>query len=528
MPTATTLERPKTKAGSSNAKSVVVIGAGPGGLAAAMLLARGGVQVTVLERLAKPGGRCSSIEAEGFKFDIGPTFFLYPRVLDRIYKAVGRNLWNDVPMTRLDPQYRVIFGKTGGQLDCTPNLTEMAKRVGVFNPKDGANVERFIVDNRVKLERFRPALENPFLKWTNLLSAELLKMLPLLRPWNSVDSELKRYFSDARTRLAFSFQSKYLGMSPFNCPSLFSILSYLEYDFGVWHPRGGCNAISENMAEQAERLGVDIRYGEHVTEILFEGKKAVGAKTATDEYRGDALVINADFANAMVKLVPNHIRKNWTDSAIGKKRFSCSTFMMYLGVDGPPPELPHHTIYTSEKYLQNLTEIEKKHTLSEDPSVYVQNAGVTDDSLAPSGRHTLYVLAPVTHQHGNVNWATETAGFRAKVLQQLKHLGLKDLESRIHYEKVITPAGWQFDYEVFKGATFNLAHNLGQMLHLRPRNRFEDLKNVYLVGGGTHPGSGLPVIYESARITSRLLLNDFGLSSDFLEVDVATTPLAVK
>jgi phytoene desaturase len=528
MPTATTLERPKAKAGSSNAKSAVIIGAGPGGLAAAMLLAKGGVQVTVLERLPKPGGRCSSIEAEGFKFDIGPTFFLYPRVLDRIYKAVGRNLWNDVPMTRLDPQYRIIFGKTGGQLDCTPNLTEMTKRVAAINPKDGANVERFIVENRVKLERFRPALENPFLKWSNLLSTELLKMLPLLRPWNSVDSELKRYFSDARTRLAFSFQSKYLGMSPFNCPSLFSILSYLEYDFGVWHPRGGCNAVSENMASQAEQLGVDIRYSEHVTEILFEGKKAVGAKTATDEYRGDALVINADFANAMVKLVPNHLRKNWTDGAIGKKRFSCSTFMMYLGVDGPPPELPHHTIYTSEKYLQNLTDIEKNHTLSEDPSVYVQNAGVTDDSLAPPGQHTLYVLSPVTHQHGNVNWASETAGFRTKVMQQLNHLGLKDLEGRIRCEKVITPAGWQFDYEVFKGATFNLAHNLSQMLHLRPRNRFEDLKNVYLVGGGTHPGSGLPVIYESARITSRLLLNDFGLSSDFLEVDVATTPLAVK
>ena len=384
-------------------------------------------------------------------------------------------------------------------------------RRDVFNPKDGANVERFIVENRVKLERFRPALENPFLKWSNLLSAELLKMLPLLRPWNSVDSELKRYFSDARTRLAFSFQAKYLGMSPFNCPSLFSILSYLEYDYGVWHPRGGCNAISENMATQAENLVWTSDTANMSRRFFSRAKKAVGAKTATDEYRGDALVINADFANAMVKLVPNHLRKNWTDAAIGKKRYSCSTFMMYLGVDGPPPELPHHTIYTSEKYLQNLKDIEKKHTLSEDPSVYVQNAGVTDDSLAPNGQHTLYVLSPVTHQHGNVNWEKETAGFRTKVMQQLKHLGLRDLEGRIRYEKVITPAGWQFDYEVFKGATFNLAHNLGQMLHMRPRNRFEDLKNVYLVGGGTHPGSGLPVIYESARITSRLLLDDFGI-----------------
>jgi len=527
MPLAPSLKRPTSSSKLGEGRSALIIGAGPGGLAAAMLLARGGVKVTLLERMPKPGGRCSAIEANGFRFDLGPTFFLYPRVLQRIYEAVGRNLFDDVPMNRLDPQYRVIFGTSGGHIDCTPNLDEMAKRVAAIHGPDGANVHRFIAENRNKLERFRPVLESPFLKWSHLISLELMKLLPLLRPWASVDTELKRYFSDPRTRLAFTFQSKYLGMSPFNCPSLFSILSYLEYDFGVWHPRGGCSAVSEDMANRAEALGVEIRYGHRVEEILFEGKKAVGAKANDREYRADALVINADFANAMSKLVPDRLRKNWTDAKLAKKRFSCSTFMMYLGVDGPPPELPHHTIYTSEDYLGNLDDIENAHRLSEDPSIYVQNAVVTDDSLAPRGQHTIYVLAPVTHQTGSVDWTKEAPAFRAKVLTQLGKLGLKDFESRIRYEKVLTPAGWQFDHEVFKGATFNLAHNLGQMLHLRPRNRFEDLKNVYLVGGGTHPGSGLPVIYESARITSRLLLNDFGLDAGFLEVEapVATASL---
>ena len=145
--------------------------------------------------------------------------------------------------------------------------------------------------------------------------------------------------------------------------------------------------------------------------------------------------------------------------------------------------------------------------------------------LAPQGKHTLYVLAPVTHQHGNVDWATEAPAFRAKVLQQLKKLGVEHVQERVRYEKVLTPANWQFDYHIFKGATFNLAHNLGQMLHLRPRNRFDELPGVYLVGGGTHPGSGLPVIYESARITSRLLLNDLGLDAGWLDA-VDTTPAA--
>lgn len=507
------------------AKSVVIVGAGPGGLAAAMLLAHAGVKVTVVERLPVVGGRTSALQADGFRFDLGPTFFLYPRVLERIFAAVGRDLWADVPMTRLDPQYRVIFGTSGGHLDCTPNLEQMAERVAKLNPADGANVRRFIEHNRVKLEKFRPCLESPFLKWTNLFSPALLKLLPLLRPWASVDNELSRYFADPRVRLAFTFQSKYLGMSPFNCPSLFSILSYLEYDFGVWHPTGGCSAVSDRMGELAEDMGVDFRLGEEVTEVLFDGKKAVGVKTKQGEYRGDAVVINADFAHAMTKLVPNRLRQSWTDEKIAKKRFSCSTFMLYLGLDGPAPALPHHTIYTSEDYVGNLDDIENAHRLSADPSVYVQNACVTDPELAPKGQHTLYVLAPVTHQHGNVDWAKETPAFRAKVLQQLKKLGVEDVERRIRYEKVLTPAGWQHDYHIFKGATFNLAHNLGQMLHLRPRNRFDELPGVYLVGGGTHPGSGLPVIYESARITSRLLLGDLGLDAGWLDA-VDTTPAA--
>jgi phytoene desaturase len=527
MPVAPAPSRPPSpKPAPDRRKSVVIVGAGPGGLAAAMLLGHAGIKVTVVERLPHVGGRTSTLHADGFKFDLGPTFFLYPRVLERIFAAVGRDLWADVPMARLDPQYRVIFGTTGGQLDCTPNLEQMAERVATLAPADGANVARFIADNRVKLEKFRPALESPFLKWTDLISFDLMKLLPILRPWASVDNELCRYFRDPRVRLAFTFQSKYLGMSPFNCPSLFSILSYLEYDFGVWHPLGGCGAVSERMAELARGFGVEFRLGEPVTEVLFDGKKAVGVKTDRGEYRADALVINADFAQAMTKLVPDRLRRNWTDKKLAKKRFSCSTFMLYLGLDGPPPDLPHHTIYTSQDYLGNLDDIETKHRLSDDPSVYVQNACLTDPDLAPKGKHTLYVLAPVTHQHGNVDWAKETPTFRAKVFEQLAKLGLRDVERRVESEKVLTPAGWQFDYEIFKGATFNLAHNLGQMLHLRPRNRFEDLQQVYLVGGGTHPGSGLPVIYESARITSRLLLTDFGLDAGWLD-EVKATPTMV-
>ena len=494
---------------------VLVVGAGPGGLAAALMLAKAGVEVQVIDRMSRVGGRCSAIEEQGFRFDLGPTFFLYPTVLERIFRLIGRDLHAEIPMTRLDPQYRLVFG-TGGDLLCTPNLGAMEEEVRKLSPADAGNVRKFISDNRTKLELFRPVLESAFLGWKDVFRLSLLKLLPVLKPWQSLDANLSRYFADPRVRLAFEFQAKYLGMSPFNCPSLFSILSYLEYDFGVWHPTGGCSAVSDGMRRVAEELGVTFSLNESVQEVLFEGRRAVGVRTETGTYRADAVVVNADFANAMTKLVPNHLRRRWTDAKIAKKKFSCSTFMMYLGLEGTQ-DVTHHTIYTAKDYVGNLADIECNQTLTDDSSFYVQNACVTDPTLAPKGMSTLYILAPVSNMCEGIDWAKRKPAFRAKILSQLEKVGLQDVGRRIRFEKIVTPADWQNEYEVYRGATFNLAHNLGQMLHLRPRNRFEDVDGLYLVGGGTHPGSGLPVIYESARITTRLLLGDLGRDTSWLD-----------
>ena len=475
------------------------------------------MKVTVLERMPRVGGRCSAIEEQGYRFDLGPTFFLYPIVLERIFRLIGRKLSDEIEMTRLDPQYRIVFG-SGGELACTADMAKMEAEVAKISPHDATNIRRFVDDNRGKLEKFRPALESAFLSWKSLLSWDLMKLLPILRPWKSLDSELHRYFDDPRLRLAFSFQSKYLGMSPFQCPSLFSILSFLEYEYGVWHPTGGCSGVSEMMRRVAEEMGVEFRMNEEVTSIDFEGKKAVAVHTnAGERYPCDPLVINADFADAMNRLVPDKLRRRWTDKKLDGKKYSCSTFMMYLGIEGRYDHLDHHTIYTASDYVQNLDDITKGYKLTQDSSFYVQNASVTDSSLAPAGHSTLYVLAPVAHMHDSIDWEREKHNFRAGLIKQLEKLGITDLEMRIRFEKIITPADWRSNYRVYKGATFNLAHNLKQMLHLRPRNRFEDLDGVYLVGGGTHPGSGLPVIYESARITSRVLLGDKGIDARWLE-----------
>ncbi len=504
-------------------KQVTIIGAGPGGLAAAMLLARAGASVTVYERGARVGGRTSSIESDGFRFDVDPTFFLYPRVLDEIYSDAGFDLKREVSMTRLDPQYRLVFG-AGGELLATPNVERMERAIAALSPNDAPSFRRFLADNRAKLELFKPCLETPYLGWKDVLTPRMLATLPGLKPWATLDQDLRSYFKDERVRLSFSFQSKYLGMSPFTCPSLFSILSFLEYEYGVFHPTGGCGAVTENMARCAEALGVRIATNTPVREIVFTGRRATGVRTDQGVTATDAIVVNADFARAMTTLIPDRLRRRWSNAKIGGKRFSCSTFMLYLGVDGTH-DLPHHNIYIARDYERNLREIERDHVLSDDPSVYVQNAGVTDRTLAPEGHSTLYVLVPVTHQHRNVDWSKERERFRAVALKQIAHLGFRDLDRRIRFERVVTPADWDTSAQIHLGATFNLAHSFSQMLHLRPRNRFEDVDGVYLVGGGTHPGSGLPVIFESARITSRLLANDLGFAPAWVG-DVAPGRLA--
>ncbi len=486
---------------------VVIIGAGPGGLAAAMLLAKAGVRTTVVEAQDYVGGRTSTLHDQGYQFDRGPTFFLYPRILNEIFATCGYDLFEECPMARLDPQYRLVFGE-GGQLDATPNVERMEAEVARFAPGNERGLRPFLAENRKKLDHFQPILEAPFYKRSDLLRPEVVRSAHLLRPWRSLYNEVGRHFKDPRLKLAFTFQGKYLGMSPFQCPSLFSILAFLEYEYGVFHPMGGCGAVSERMAQIVRELGGEVLTGQPVESIQFNGRRAVGVTTPNGPIACDALVINADFAQAMHSLVPNGLRRRWTDAKLEQKRYSCSTFMLYLGLEGQQPDLPHHTIYLSKSYQENLLNIESRHRLDPDPSFYVQNASVTDPSLAPPGDSTLYMLVPTSQMHANIDWTQERDRFRALAINQLRKIGLEDVERRVRVEHVVTPADWQNGCRIFRGATFNLAHNLGQMLYWRPHNRFEDLDGVYLVGGGTHPGSGLPTIYSSARITTDSLLAD--------------------
>ncbi|MFO0829649.1 MAG: phytoene desaturase family protein [Phycisphaerales bacterium] len=511
----TTSDRP------ARGRSIGIVGSGPGGLSAAMLLAASGFDVTVYEARPEIGGRTRRITLPSprgdFAVDCGPTFFMMPYVLEEIFAAAGRRLSDYCDLTRLDPMYRLIIGRERSAplvLDTTQDLERMAARIATVDSRDGAAFLRFMRDNRRKLALMEPILRRPIRGLRDLISLDAMKVGPALKPWQSLYDYLAGYFRDEHLRLALSFQSKYLGMSPFECPSLFSILPFIEYEYGIWHPRGGCNALVGAMADASRELGATIVCDAPVERLVFDGTRCVGATVRRGEsletYRHDHVVVNADATWALKHLVPESLRGRWTDRAIDSKRYSCSTFMMYLGVEGDV-DLPHHTIYTSKSYRQNLEDIAVAGRLSADPSTYVCNPSRIDQTLAPRGHSSLYVLVPTPNTQASIDWNAARPELREDAYRQLESVfGLADIRRRVVAERIVTPADWQGERITF-GATFNLAHSLRQMLHRRPQHRFEGLDGLWFVGGGTHPGSGLPVIFLSAQTTAQLLCDEEGV-----------------
>ena len=499
-----------------NRSKIAVIGAGPGGLATAVLLAGRGVDVTIYEAQPEIGGRTSRITLGDFAFDRGPTFFLMPYVLQEIFQAVRRDLNDSVDLRRLDPMYRLLIGQQGGPditIDATQDTSRMSAQLGALHPDDGRAFESFVAHNRKKLNAAEPILRRPIRSFVDLIRADAARVLPVLKPTETVDSLSSRYFRHPASKVAVGFQSKYLGMSPYDCPSLFTILPFIEYEYGVWHPIGGCNALMQALAKVFLELGGTIRTNAEVRSVRTQRGRVTGLVLDSGFEPCDHAVINADATWAIKKLFHESDRGKVTDASLDKKKYSCSTFMMYLGVEGKV-DLPHHTIRTAPDYRGNLEDIGRRDgfggSLTKDPSFYVCNPSVTDETLAPKGCSSLYILMPTPNTRAPIDWRAETPICRERLLERMRTLLGVDLSGRIREEKILTPDDWAASNINF-GATFNLAHSLDQMLHKRPQHKLPFVEGAWLVGGGTHPGSGLPVIFLSAQITAGLLLRELGL-----------------
>ena len=373
---------------------------------------------------------------------------------------------------------------------------------------------KFLKKEKKKFDILFDCLKESYTKPSDLLKVEAIKSLPHIGIRHSLFDVLGKYFKEDDLKMAFTFQAKYLGMSPWDCPGGYSIISYIEHATGVHHIMGGFGEITKGMAKVIEEEGGKIHLNSPVKELIIENNRVLGVELedGTKHY-SDNTILNADFAYAMNNLVKDSDKRKYTREKIESKKYSCSTYMLYLGVD-KVYDIPHNNIIFSEDYKKNVDEIGTSKVLSENPSIYIQNSIVTDKTIAPKGKSTIYILVPVPNNTSNIDWDKEKDIFRDKILDTVERkAGLNDLRDHIEVERMITPKDWEEDMSVYKGAVFNLGHNISQMLYFRPHNQFEEFKNCYLVGGGTHPGSGLPTIFESGRITSDLLMSNSKIKS---------------
>jgi phytoene desaturase len=484
-------------------KKIAIIGAGPGGLAASLLLAYQGHKVTIFEANDRVGGRSSLLEFDGFKFDAGPTFFIYRYVLDEIFSKIGEKLDEHVELRKIEPLYDLYFGQK--VFRPYQNHALMMKEIHQVFPGEEKGYQSYLKHESKRFKKLLPVLRLPFHSPLQFFNPKVLYALDEIDISRSLYQRLKKYFHSEEMIYSMAFQAKYLGMSPWECPSLFSILSYMEHEYGVYHVMGGLYHLNEKMALLAKKLGVTIKLNSPVSQLIVEKKTIKKIRVDQKFYSFDSVIMNGDFSKTISLLENRHRPTKYQDQGLNKLDYSCSTFNLYLGLD-KVFSIAHHNIIFSKNYRQYVQELTKKMILSEDPSFYVHNPSIIDPSYAPKGKSSVYVLVPVPNLKAKIDWEKIKKTYTEKIIDRLSKMpGLKDLRKHIISQTALTPLDWQNQYHVYLGANFNLSHKFSQLLYLRPHNQFSGLKNLYLVGGGTHPGSGLPTIYQSALIASDLI-----------------------
>ena len=487
-----------------NAPTALVIGAGFGGLAAAVRLAAKGWRVTVLEKLDAPGGRAYVHHRDGHVFDAGPTIITVPHLFEELWALAGRRFADDVELKRLEPFYRIRFDD-GTHFDYSGEVDRMRAEVRRISPDDAAGYERFMAeaDHCFKLG-FEALGDKAFDSLADLITASpaILRM----RGWRSLHGMVASHLKHPKLRMAMSLQSLLIGGNPFSVTCIYSLINALERQWGVHWAMGGTGALVNGLVNVLEGLGGSLRPNAEVKRIEVDGGRATGVTLANGErIAADIVVSNADTAWTYKHLVAPEHRRHWTDQRIDNGRYSMSLFVWYFGTDKRFDDVPHHMMVLGPRYEGLLKDIFKKHRLSDDFSLYLHRPTATDPSMAPPGRDTFYALAPVPHLASGTDWKSHAEAFRQKVQARLEATVMPGLGQHITTSFVTTPQDFHDRLLSHQGAAFGLEPLLLQSAWFRPHNRSEDVKNLYMVGASTHPGAGVPGVLMSARALESVL-----------------------
>ena len=491
----------------SGGTSAVVIGAGFGGLALAVRLQSAGIATTLLEGRDKLGGRAYVYEQDGFTFDAGPTVITDPSSLEELFALSGRQLSDYVTLLPVAPFYRLMW-EDGRQFDYVNDQGALDREITAFNPADVAGYQRFLDYSKAAFEEGYLKLGHvPFLDFKSMLMAA--PKLAQMQAWRSVYDTVAGYIDDEHLRQAFSFHTLLVGGSPFAVSSIYALIHALERKWGVWFHKGGTGALVQGLAKLFTDLGGVIRLSSPVDEITTSGMRATGVRLADGEtLTSDLVASNADIVHTYGKLLRTHARGRTEATSLKAKRFSMSLFVIYFGAKKTWEGLQHHTILFGESYRELVSAICGAEPLRADFSLYLHAPTVTDPDLAPEGCTGFYVLAPVPNLKQDIDWETEAGPYADRILDALEDRLLPGLRETLVTRRIFSPFDFRDELNAHLGSAFSLEPILTQSAWFRAHNRDDMIKNLYVVGAGTHPGAGVPGVVGSAKATAGVILAD--------------------
>jgi phytoene desaturase len=488
-------------------KTAIVVGAGTGGLTAAAHLARRGIHVTVLEKNARPGGRCNRLEREGHRFDTGPTLFVMPLLYEAEFRALGVNMHERLGLRRVDPTYHLVFDD-GRQLNLTSDMKSMREQLESIQPGSFQGLLRYLREGDGHYPLVVDHLVNrDFRSVFDFFHPRVLAAVLRIKPFANHYRNMSAYFREPRLKNAFTFQDMYMGLSPFEAPATFSMMPYSELAHGVWYPEGGMYRVAEILADLAREAGVEFACNAPVERIEVNASHARGVRLAGGgRLEADLVLANADLPYVYRDLLP----EDGSARALLRKQFSCSVINFFWGLDKTYPALGAHTLFLADDYRENFKTIIRDLGLPDNPTIYIHAPVRLDSSMAPPGRDTLVVTVPVGHLGDNTerDWDAILAEARRHVFRRLRLLGITDLEEHIRFEEAFAPPAWAERYNLVKGATHGLAHKLTQMACFRPSNRHPRYRNLYFAGASTHPGTGMPTAMVSGRLVTERIMEE--------------------
>jgi phytoene desaturase len=487
-------------------KSVIVIGAGIGGIDAAAHLAQHGIKVTVIEKNSHPGGRCDRISREGHHFDTGPTLLVMPLLYESEFAALGASMRERLDLQRVDPTYHLVFDD-GSQLALTSDMKSLQEQLETFEPGSFQGFLRYMDEGHRHYHLGIEKLVQPdFRKASDFFKLSNLPLVQQVKPLVKHYANMSNYFNDPRLKAAFTFQDVYMGLSPFDALATFSLMPYSELAHGVYYPRGGMYSIVVALTELAREAGVEFVFDTAVERIDVDGNSVHGVMVNGQLVKADAILANADLPYVYQNLLP----QDGQAEKLAHKQYSCSVISFFWGMDKAFPALGPHTLFLASDYRENFDSIIRDLNLPANPSLYIHAPARLDPAMAPQGQDTLIAIVPVGHmsENGNQDWAKLRDEARGHVFRRLASLGITDLESHIKFETTFTPLSWRKRYNLVKGSTHGLCHNLMQLGYFRPDLQHSRYRNLYFTGASTRPGTGLPTAMVSGRQASQRMMDD--------------------